>query len=225
MADSNMSQWDDRVLRAVRRAATRSHAAQRGFVELEDLQQEGYLYVAENLARVNEYVENGREGENILTTILYRAMHRYTMRQRYERDGTKPGDYFTYQYEVIRELLPEALDTDLSFTSSTSDLSGVRSGKAPNEGGDRLAMLADVRAALSALQPTEQNLLRAKFGQGEVVPDVDLAVYYEVSTDSINRGVKRALRKMARFLGSEPLPRRMVMSNAQAQHVTREQEQ
>jgi DNA-directed RNA polymerase specialized sigma24 family protein len=222
-----MTHWDEGVLRAVRSAAARSYAAQRGFVETDDLMQEGYEWVLKNQARVNEWVEEGREGFAQLHQALYRAMHRYTMRQRYLKDGTKPGDYFFYQLAVIQDLLPEAFDNEPNYGQSASDLNaGVRSGKPLSEGGDRMAMIADVKAGLASLDSGDYALMVIKYGQGEVLPDTEIAQLLEVHQTTVNRNVNRVLRKIAKHLGSEPVSRgrRRVMSNAQAQHETRELE-
>jgi hypothetical protein len=63
-----------------------------------------------------------------------------------------------------------------------------------------------------------------KFGGDHVLPDEQLAQWFEVPLATMNRRVNRAVRKMARALGSEPVKGRRAMSNAQAQHVTKEQE-
>jgi DNA-directed RNA polymerase specialized sigma24 family protein len=223
--DGNLTQWDDSVLRAVRQAAQRSYSTQRGYVELEDLQQEGYLWCLQNPGKVADWVEDGRRGMAVLHTALYHHMHKYTMKERYRKDGTQPGDYYFYQRAVITELLPEAFEDEPNYGSSSSDLNAtVRSGKPLSEGGDRMAMLADIRSALGALNPDELAIVRKKFGEGEVLPDEQLAQWFEIPLSTMNRRVNSALRKMARALGSEPVKGRRALSNAQAQHHTREQE-
>lgn len=221
----NLTQWDDNVLRAVRQAAQRSHAAQRGFVDMDDLMQEGYLYCLTNPDKVNEWVAAGREGMAILNTALYHHMHVYTMKERYRKDGTQPGDYFFYQRAVILELLPEAFEDVANYGQSSSDLNAtVRGSKPLSESGDRMAMLADIRSAIGSLSKDEYQIIRMKFGTGEVLPDEQLAQWFEVPLATMNRRVNRAVKKMARALGSEPVAGRRAMSNAQSQHVTKEQE-
>lgn len=221
----NTSGWDDAVLRAVRQAAQRSYAAHRGFVDMEDLTQEGYLWCLTNPGKVSEWVDSGREGMAILHTALYHHMHKYTMKERYRKDGTLPGDYFYYQRAVILELLPEAFDTEPNYGHSSSDLNAqVRGSKPLSEGGDRMAMLADIRSALGALSKDEYQIILMKFGTGEVLPDERLAQWFEVPLATMNRRVNRAIKKMAHHLGSEPVAGRKAMSNAQSQHITKEQE-
>lgn len=224
---SNMTQWSDVVLRSVRQAATRSFASHRGFVDLEDLQQEGYEWILRNKDKVDEWLEMGRDGVNIMHTALYHAMHQYTMKERYRKDGTKPGDYYFYQRAVIVELLPAAFDDEPNFGSSPSDLSLTgRSGKALSEGGDLMAMLADVRSAYRSLNDEDKAIIKMKYGTSDgIKPDEELAQWFEIPLSTMNRKVTNIVKKMAKYLGSEPVHKpRKAMSNAQAQHITKEQE-
>lgn len=222
MDESNLSEFETVVLRTTRQAARRSHAAQRGFVDMEDLVQEGYAYILLNQEKVEGWLEDG--SVDLLRHALYQHMHVITMRQRYLQDGTRPEDYYVYQYAVLEDLLPEALDTQPNYGTSTSDLNTqVKSGKSPAEGGDRMAMVADVKAALLSLSEKERELiLRKYFGNG--LTDEQLSKDLDIPESTINKQVRAAMRKMARALGSEPVRRRKAMSNAHAQHVTKEQD-
>ena len=218
-----MTQWSTSTLRAVRQAATRSHGAHRGFVEIEDLQQEGYLWCLSHPEHVERWDAEGREGFAQLQQSLYHHMHRYTMRQRYEKDGTKPDDYYVYQIGVIAELMPDVLSDSPSYGSSSSDLNGlVKSGRSLAEGGDRMAMIADIKVGLSRLSEQDKELLIRRYSPG--ADDQKLSEWYEIPVNALHKRVTRALRKIAKELGSEPVRRRRAMSNAQAQHITREQE-
>lgn len=221
MSDSNVTQFDTNVLRTVRQAAKRSHDAHRGFVEHDDLVQEGFMYVLENADKVQGWVDEKQI--DLLRHAIYQHLHKYTMRQRYLKDGTKPEDYYVYQFAVIEELLPEALGNVPNYGTSSSDLNTqVKSGKSPAEGGDRMAMIADLKAAMLALSVDDRVLMVRKF-YGPGMTDHELAQWLEVPEPTVNKRVRAALRKMAKALGSEPVYHRKVMSNAQAQHVTKEQ--
>ena len=147
MVDGNMTQWDTHVLRAVRQASTRSYGAQRGYVDLDDLQQEGYLWVLANQEKVDGWLDEGRDGFALLQHAIYQHLHKYTMKERYRKDGTEPGDYYNYRVVVIADLLPDVFNEEPSFGHSSSDLGTmIRSSKQPSEGGDRMAMIADIKA-------------------------------------------------------------------------------
>lgn len=215
----NMALWDESVLRAVTSAARRIEKQHAEYVEFEDLQQEGYLYIAAHQDKVAVLVE----GKNLgyLQRDLFRAMHKYAMKQRYLKDGTKPGDYFLYPLAVLAELLPEVLDGPDAADTSPSDLNGqIRANKPLSERGDKAAMLADVQKAFASLDDDDRVLLREKYGDGGVTDEV-LAMVTGLKQQTVNYRIHRALRRMAEFLGGEPWERRRAVSNARAQHETR----
>ena len=221
VTEGNVSHLETEVLRAVRQAARRSHTAQRGYVELDDLVQSGYEYVLQNMEKIKEWVGTGQGP--LLQHAIYQHLHDVTMRERYLKDGTRPEDYYSYQYAVLEELLPEVLEEEPNYGGSSSDLNAlVKSGRSPSEGGERMAMIADIKAGMLALNDYEHELILLKF-KGEGRTDSQLAQWFEKPEATINRHVRQALRKVARRLGSEPVRRRKVMSNAQAQYVTRSQ--
>ena len=224
VTDGNTALWDELVLRSVTAAARKALASHAGYVELEDLQSEGYLWVAEHPDQVVEAVNGDRQQQSFLRTSLYRAMHKHCMRQRYLQDGTKPGDYFLYTPGILAELLPEALDGDDAVDSSPSDLNAlIRASKPVNERGDRAAMVVDVQIGYASLDDDDQELIQLKFGDGGMT-DERVAERLEVSQQVVNYRLHRALRRMGAALGGEPFEGRHAVSNARAQFVTRNQE-
>lgn len=225
MPESNVAQWDASVLRAVTNAARRSYRAHRGYMEMDDLQQEGYLWVAEHPDIVTEWSMDGsREALGKLTFSLYRHMHQATMKERYRRTGSEPGDHFRYPISVIAELLPEVLDGPDAIDSSPSDLNGlIRANKPLSERGDRVAMVIDVAVGFDALSDEDKYLLREKYGNGGVTDEV-LGIATDTPTRTVNYHVTRALRRIADQLGGEPFEGRRAVSNARAQFETRGQE-
>lgn len=222
MSDSNMTQWSETVLRVVSSAARRAARLHIGYAEYEDLQGEGYLWVAKNPDRVQAHIDN--KATYLLSVDVYRVMHRYAMKQRYLKDGTQPGDYFLYPLAVIAELLPVVLDGPDATDHSPSDLNGrIRANKPLSERGDRAAMVADVQRAFSSLSDDDKELVRMKYGNGGVTDEV-IAEALGKPQQTVNYQYRRALKRMAEFLGGEPWSRRKAMSNAKAQHITKEQE-
>ncbi len=217
---NDFSEWSEDILRSVRQAAVRSHKAQGGYVELDDLQQYAYLWILENSEKVDGWVENDI---GLLNHALFQALHRWTMKERYRKDGTKAQDYYTYALPVIEDILTEIFNQEYAFGASPSDMGHTRSTKAISEGGERLAMIADVSAGLAVCEPSERVLLERRYGSN---PDTleQIAGDLDVSDTTVGRMVVRALRKIAARLGSEPVKPRRAISNAHAQHITRSQE-
>lgn len=216
--------FNDTTNRIVRNAVKRSAKAQRFFLDEDDLQQEAYLYMLENKAKVLEWVEYGRQGLNLLGHALYQHLHQVTMRERYLKDGTKPEDYYQYRREVIIELLAEMFDDEPMAVPSTSDLNAViRAPKQPSEGGDRMAMLADMQYAYSRISDYDKAVLADRYKDGGL-PVEAMAATRDLPARTMQSHIDRALRAMAKQVGGEPPRTRRAMSNMEAQMITREQE-
>lgn len=219
--DGNLTLWSEPVLRAVASAARRVAKQHNQYVEYEDLQSEGYVWVGAHADKVIELVEGKHFGW--LDRDLYRHMHKYAMRQRYLKDGTKPGDYYLYSPAVLTELLPEAV-IGMPAEASPSDLTGVRANKPISERGDKAAMLADVQQAWLALDADDRTLLMLKFLTNGGATDQDVGALLGLPQQTVNYRINRVLVRMAEYLGGEPAPRRKAISNARAQYETRNQE-
>jgi len=208
-------------------AVRRSHQAHRGYVATEDLHQEAWLWVLAHPDKVNELLfseEDPKGKKRLLELKIYQALHNHTMRQRYLKDGTKPGDYFTYKRELLELLLPEALDGLPPVAPEFDTDQMVRSRRAPSETGDKMAMLADVKAGVASLPEADKRFLTVKYA-GAGVSDERLAELFGLSGSTCSRRLTQVMQRLARFLGSDvPVRRRRVVSNASAIAETNRQE-
>jgi len=219
------------VAKTITRAARKTHRVQRGYVEFDDLMQEGWLWVAENTERVEQWLEDDdTKNHRLAGSLLYGAvrprMHRYAMRQRYLKDGTRPRDYHFYSRATIEEMLPEVLDGMLA-SRSNSDLQEtfITSTRAANEGWEREATTADLLAALASLSIEDRKLLYSRFAQGGVSTEI-LATQLGITQRSVQRRIESIIGKMINHLGGpDPTDRRRARSNSSAQVLTRRQEE
>lgn len=223
MVSTDIDPLNETLARVVRNASRRSHRAQAGFMEEDDLTQEAWVYVLSNASKVSEWLEFGRQGVNLLGHALYQHLHEVTMQERYAKDGTKPEDYYFYRKSVIVELLDEMFDPEPLSMPSTSDLNAIiRAPKQPSEGGDRMAMLADMQYAYRRLDEYDQQVLADRYKDGGLSVEV-MAATRGIPARTMQSHVDRALRRMAKQVGGEPPRSRRTMSNMEAQMVTREQ--
>ena len=218
------------VAKTITRAARKTHRAQRGYADYDDLMQEGWLWVAEHTDRVEQWLEDDTtKNQRLVGSLLYGAvrprMHRYAMKQRYLKDGTRPRDYHFYNRASIEEMLPEVLD-GMVASKSSSDLKEtlITSTRAANEGWEREAMTADLLSAIAALPVEDRKLLYSRFAQGGVSTEV-LATQLDITQRSVQRKIDGIIGKMINHLGGpDPTDRRRARSNASAQVATRRQE-
>jgi RNA polymerase sigma factor (sigma-70 family) len=226
---SNVAQ-EEIVAKTITRAARKTYRVQRGYVDYEDLMQEGWLWVAENPERVEQWLEDDdTKNHRLAGSLLYGAirprMHRYAMKQRYLKDGTRPRDYQFYNRAMVEELLPEVLDGMVAGKSS-SDMSDaqVRGTRAANEGWEREATVADLQSALKSLPLEDRKLLYNRFADGGVSTEV-LATQLQVTQRSVQRRIESVIGKMINHLGgTDPTVRRKARSNSASQVATRRQE-
>ena len=217
---------DERVERSIHTVARSVATRHRGYVEYEDLKQEAYLWILSSAERVNKILDT--DSKSYLNKSIDRVMTRYAMKQRVARDGTEHSDYFHYTETVIVELMPEALDGPDAADSSPSDLNGkIRSNKPVNEGGDRLAMVADVQRGYQSLDEYDKHIIHTKFADGGMTDEM-IAATMGVPQQTLNYHLHRAIKRMVSTLGGQPVEwddtkGRKAVTNARALYDTKEQ--
>lgn len=213
-------------IKAVATSVARQHHY---LVPVEDLIQDGVEWVLRNERKISEWMDdddspNQTAVRRLLKSSLRVHLHSVVMKERYERTGCKPGDFYFYTPQVVEELLPEVLDGHSTTSSMEMDVYVSRSRK-PNEGFEREAMRADIQAAFLRLSADDKRLLWDRFAAG----GLDVGVIAELS-DTTQRQIRyrlsRAINRIIRYLGGEQPKRnrRKVISNAAAVSTTRDQE-
>lgn len=198
-------------------------------VERDDLVQELWLWMAAHPEKVEAWSEDGKRGERFMGKALRRAGRAWAIGEKAAITGYDVDDLYFYTTGLLRELIPEALDRELwaepgVAASETGKLSPT--GR-PNEGGNRVAMLCDVRSSLEAGSQADKELLWTHFGLG--MDEDEHALVLGVTVEALRTRVHRAVTRLQKRLGG-PKPdgpyvgTRRVLSNAQAIARTRNQE-
>ena len=205
----------DWVVKAIASAANSALRKHEGYVDREDLTQEGYMYLLEHPELLDE---DSKHGRGYVNRSVFYAMDKYGMRQRMLKDGTHRDDYFRYTAAMVEELIAEALEGQPAVRSA-SDVDDMPSNSKPaSESGDRLAMIADIRQAFTRIGDKDRELLAEKFFGGDVSDEV-LGITHGVSADAIRKRTDRALMRLAKTLNGDyaPKEKRRVVSNSTAQ--------
>lgn len=217
--------FDDRIMRACRRAAQKVARTNKNYVETADVQSELYVWVMKHRQAVADWLEQGQYGMNKLNVALFRAGHRYASKERARLTGSQLGDFYWYTPGVLEELLPDVWNiNDWTLTASGD---ATRTRRDPAEGGNRLAMLIDVAWAVSTLSKDDQAVLRDLYKDGGCYLDV-IAAKLQITEDGARKHVHRILDRLVERLGGEPPfygGGRRAKSNAQARSDTNSQEQ
>jgi DNA-directed RNA polymerase specialized sigma24 family protein len=171
-------------------------------VEYNDLVAESNLWIVENYEKVEQWREEGRHGQNKLRNACKQKCLSVVARERKRRSNLQPGDVFYYTPQMIREILPNIWDVDDWASGETVTTGEVRSPSRPSEGNNRLAMIADVRAAFFNLKNPDQEVLYALFRDNLTFEQA--AELFEVTERTVRRREERVLDRMVERLGGEP---------------------
>lgn len=170
-------------------------------VEREDLAQEMRLWVfrhPETIARWEES-EDGAE-KPLARTLRNEALD---LCQQWKADylGYSKSDLTYYsRKELQKVLLPAVFDPEAWTEPPVSEGSG-RSQRAPAEGGNWIAMLADVSRAFSSIPQRDQDLLRM-FHQDQMT-NVLVADMLGITQQAASKKHHQALGRLVRQLGGE----------------------
>lgn len=197
-------------------------------VEREDIVQELYLWALSHEEKVNSWLDDGKRGERLLGKSLRRRARAYALNEKAAKTGYEIDDVYFYSTGLLRELVPEALDRETWSEPGTASETGKLSHTSrPAEGGNRVAMLCDVRASLEAGSEADKLLLWTHFGLR--LDEDEHALVLGITVEALRTRLHRAVQRLQRRLGG-PKPDglytggRRAISNAQAIAQTRNQE-
>lgn len=210
------------VRQIITEAALSVESKHQGYVDRDDLIQEGYLYLLEHQSLIDDLRDESKKSRNTMAKSLRWAMDRYGMSQRLKADGTRADDYFRYTAGMVEELLADALEGLAAMPSPSALDEATASSKPANESGDRMAMMADIQQAFDRMSENDQELLLELYYGGSIDYEV-LALTKGVTADAIRKREQRALLRLARVLNGDysPKRKRRVVSNSTAQVWTK----
>lgn len=177
-----------------------------GFVSQEDLVQDAWVWVLEHPERVQGYKDHEQPKLAYwwLQRDLWAVMDGACRKERAQRLGYDPADEAFYGKALLEALLPGVLTGDP--IQPQGEVSEIRSGKDPAEGGTYLAMYLDVSRAWkeAKLSPRERDILKAIYGEGYLKQEV--AEMYSITPQAISNQIKRSFEKIVKVLGGQYPP-------------------
>lgn len=199
-------------------------------VLVEDVKQELYIKWLEKFRYIKKYLDDPDEekGRKYILRCLMGWGHDYAKRETAAIRQCSPDDLHPYGKAAIRMLLPILFDPEswTSFAAKGGDGTGGRSNRPVNEGGDVMAVYADLRRAWDQLEPEQVHLLMARYVNENEECYADLAASYGTSEVNMRKRVERALSALQKHMqGTSRYEaekrRRAAQSNAAAQAQTR----
>lgn len=173
----------------------------RSFVEQEDLQQEGWVWVFEHPDKMKEHkeLEDVQLAAYRLGQDIWNNMDRYARKQKAYASGYEPEDDLFYSDAVINVVLPSVLkadprplERDGERVANTSD---------PAEGGTWMATYNDVKLAWEKADLTvdQRKLLVSYYRDGESQQTIATAL--GIGQPAVTRRLKAARTKLINQLG------------------------
>lgn len=214
--------WDvpESALKMARSVAKRVAKSHRQIIPEDELVSVNYEWIAGNKRDVLDWSADP-DMKNLLYTVMLRNCQQYVLNERTRSSGSVSDQYF-YHLAVLETLLPDVWDVESWATGSGSDEQEIRHKSIPSEGGSRMAMLADMSAALRTLSTDEERALQLRYRHGLTLQEI--ADKDQVSPEAVRKRVVKATVKIIDYLGGDApwdLTRRVHRSNAKAQAETR----
>jgi len=128
-------------------------------VPRDDIEQELWVWFLKHPNKTTEWRQlDIKESTKLFTRSLHNAASRFCQYEKARSVGYEISDVSYYQRAVVEELLPSVLNNDWS-QEITFDMNSDRKTLAPNEGGNLMAMQADISRAFDMLNERHQNVL------------------------------------------------------------------
>lgn len=178
-------------------------------VPKDDIVQELWLWFITHPNKLEEWhnLESKKESTKLFARALHNASRKFCVAEKAKTKGYEISDLFYYRRDIVEELLPSVLAGDLQVTNTADYNSGNRSTFAPSEGGNLLAMQADISRAFSRLREEQQNILYLWYYNNR--NSKELGVALQINEKTARMKVLRAIDSLIRKLGGKaPYPDR-----------------
>lgn len=174
-------------------------------VELDDLEQELWLWFAQhpnNLEEWNKFDDQKEKDKLVARSLRNKALD-YCIREKAHKSGYDPDDNFFYNKQFIKLMIPAVLSDDWTKFNNTLSNMG-KTTKSLSESGDWMAFSADVARAFESLNEREQSLVHLFYGEQVDSTELQERVDTDKSKKAVAMEANRAVNKMVRFLGGFP---------------------
>jgi len=169
-------------------------------VEREDIKQSLYEWFVSHPRKLTEWEKLGnRSAQNLLYRSLRNQALDYCQLWKSKSIGYELSDLFYYEADVIEALLPAILRGDLAEAPKLN-LGMPGRPSAPSEGGNLMAMMAEIKVAHDTLSKEDKGILFLKYANS--LDYSSIATELQLSSDDAARmRHNRAIKKIINRLG------------------------
>ena len=176
-------------------------------VDAGDVRQELWVWFLEhpNKVRVWESLD-GKQSTKLIARSLRNAAKDFCQKEKAKSTGYHVSDNHYYDKAVIEEILPAVLRGDTQGPVLLN-LGFTKNKQVASEGGNWLAMKADIERGLDRLPVEQKSIIYLRFGDG--CDNKTFAAELGITEDAARMRVNRALNNLMNFLGGrKPLRER-----------------
>lgn len=169
-------------------------------VEIDDIRQSLYQWFLEHPRKTAEWNALGKKSaQNLFYRSLRNQALDYCQLWKAKSLGYEPSDLFFYEPVMVESLLPAIL---LGDGTEAPKLNLGMPGKppAPAEGGNMMAMIAELKAAFIKLNEEDKNILYQKYANSMTYAEIAKELTLP-SDDAARMRHNRAIKKLITRLG------------------------
>jgi DNA-directed RNA polymerase specialized sigma24 family protein len=171
-------------------------------VEREDIKQSLYEWFVSHPRKLTEWEKLGnRSAQNLLYRSLRNQALDYCQLWKSKSIGYELSDLFYYEADVIEALLPAILRGDLAEAPKLN-LGMPGRPSAPSEGGNLMAMMAEIKVAYDTLSKEDKSILFFKYANS--LDYSSIATELQLSSDDAarmrhNRAIKKVINRLGGY--------------------------
>lgn len=202
MSETAWTEADEAVLSSVARQLRSKY---HGYVDLEDIQQELRLWIITHPQKVDEWREehSDQTADRLLARSLRNHGEKFCRREKAAYCGYETDDEFFYSIQMVADLLELWFDPEYMIPGSI-ELGQTSSGKPANEGGNLMAMVADVGRAYESMSQKDKDVLEWVYGGQMPVRDAVnflAEVVWGITYRAADMRIRRVLGRLRQELG------------------------
>lgn len=170
-------------------------------VELDDLQQEMYLWFVSHPRKFKEWSAlDDKDKDKLIAKSLRNQCLKFCEKEKARTLGYDLADIYYYNISVIEAFLPTIIAESYEMPAKIKDLGSQVKTSEISDGMNWLALRSDIARAYYKLPEAKQNILTLRFSN----PDAewaDVAAELDTTPDGARMKVQRALASMTQILG------------------------
>jgi hypothetical protein len=170
-------------------------------VELDDLQQEMYLWFVSHPKKFKEWsTHEPKDRDKLIAKSLRNQCLMYCEKEKARKGGYDITDVYYYNAAVVEVFLPTIIAESYEMPSKLKDLGSQTKSSEINDGMNWLGLRSDIARGYYRLSEAKQNILRLRFSDPDA-PWARVAEELDTTLDGARMKVQRAMTSSIQSIG------------------------